>query len=77
MEATAMDKKNLAAILELPVEERIDIIDKIWDSIAKFPDQIRLTEAQKKELDLRDEEFERDPGKLFSLEEAKAIIRKT
>jgi len=71
-----MDHKNIAALLELPIEERIQLIDKIWESIAEFPERISLTEAQRKELDRRNQEFERDPGRLFTWEEVKAIIRK-
>jgi putative addiction module component (TIGR02574 family) len=37
----------------LSVAERIALVQEIWDSIAAAPDQLPLTEAQKKELDRR------------------------
>jgi len=52
---------NLSEILELPVEQRLKLVETIWDSIAEFPEAIPLTEAQKRELDRRLEELERNP----------------
>ena len=40
-------------ILNLSVAERIELIGDIWDSIAEVPEAIRLTDAQKAELDRR------------------------
>ena len=44
---------TLAEIAALSVDERIRLAEAIWDSIAEEPEQIRLTEAQKAELDKR------------------------
>ncbi len=71
-------KQNLVAdILELPVAERVRLVEAIWDSIAAAPEDLPLTEWQRKELDRRLAEFEADPATGSSLEEVFARIRRT
>ena len=50
-----------ADILRLTVSERIDLVEKIWDSIAEVPEAVVLTEPHKRELQRRFREFELDP----------------
>jgi putative addiction module component (TIGR02574 family) len=38
---------------ELPIEERIRLVEDLWDSIAADQKAIRLTDAQKEELERR------------------------
>ena len=38
---------------ELPIEERIRLVEDLWDSIAADQNAIRLTDAQKEELERR------------------------
>jgi len=40
-------------IRELPVSERIDLVEAIWDSIVEDQGRVELTDAQKAELDRR------------------------
>lgn len=40
-------------IRQLPVSDRLDLVEQIWDSIAEDQEQFQLTEAQKAELDRR------------------------
>ena len=42
-----------AKLQELPVEERIRIVEDLWDSIAADQKALRLTAEQKAELDRR------------------------
>lgn len=53
---------NLAEVLELPVPERVRLVEAIWDSIAAVPEALPLTEVQRKILDERLEEYRRDPN---------------
>jgi putative addiction module component (TIGR02574 family) len=46
---------------ELPVSERLQLVEELWDSIAVEPLSIRLREAQMEELDRRIERAERSP----------------
>ncbi len=53
---------NLTDVLELPVPERLRLVEAIWDSIAECPEQLTLSAAQKAELDRRLEAYREDPG---------------
>jgi len=48
-------------ILELPVDERIRIVELIWDSIAAVPEAVPVSDELKVEIDRRLAEFEADP----------------
>jgi len=53
---------------ELPVDERIKLVEELWDSIASDQQALRLTPEQKAELDLRLDAYEVDKntGRLAS-----------
>jgi len=53
---------SVAEILELPVAERIRLVETIWDSIAEVPEAVDLSEAQRAELDRRLAAYEHDPS---------------
>jgi putative addiction module component (TIGR02574 family) len=44
---------TLAEIVSLSIDERVRLVEAIWDSIAAEPGQPELTEAQKQELERR------------------------
>jgi putative addiction module component (TIGR02574 family) len=50
-----------ADILRLSVAERILLVEDIWDSIAESPDEVRLTPAQSRDLDVRLDDYHRNP----------------
>ena len=52
-----------AKLRELPVEERIKIVEDLWDSIAANQKVLRLTAEQKAELDRRLEAYEVDKNR--------------
>ena len=52
---------SLSELLQLPVEERLKLVEALWDSIAEFPEALELSAAQKQELDRRLADYERDP----------------
>jgi putative addiction module component (TIGR02574 family) len=67
---------TLNEITALSVEDRIFLVQAIWDSIAveqAYPD---LTEAQKYELDRRIESHDIDPDDVLTWEDVKASVRK-
>ena len=45
---------------ELPVEERIKLVEELWDSIASDQKALPLTDEQKAELDRRLDAYEAD-----------------
>ena len=61
---------------ELPVDERIKLVEELWDSIASDQKALSLTAEQKDELDRRLDAYEvdRNPGK--SATESIAEIRR-
>lgn len=71
-----MNQDLVAEILALPVEERVQLVDAIWDSIAAVPEALPLTQWQREELDRRLAEFEADPEAGSTLEEVFARIRR-
>ena len=55
-------KITRADILKLSVAERIELMGDLWDSLEGMAGELPLSEAEKKELDRRLEDYERDPG---------------
>jgi putative addiction module component (TIGR02574 family) len=47
-------------ISTLTVEQRLELLDEIWESLYETPQAIPLTEAQREELDRRIEEFDNE-----------------
>ena len=47
-------------ISTLTVEQRLELLDEIWESLYETPQAIPLTEAQRQELDRRLDEVDRD-----------------
>lgn len=61
-------------ILQLSVEERIRLVEAIWDSIAATPEEVDITEAQKEELDRRMEAYRQNPGRGVSWQQVQEDI---
>jgi putative addiction module component (TIGR02574 family) len=51
----------MTEILELPVDERIRLVELIWESIAAVPEAVPVSDELKIELDRRLAEFEANP----------------
>jgi putative addiction module component (TIGR02574 family) len=60
---------SLAEILQLSIDERIQLAQDIWDSVAAIPEAISLTDEQRIEFDRRLAEYEKDPGEGIAWEE--------
>lgn len=56
----------------LPVEERLILVEEIWDSIAADSAAARLTDAQRMELQKRIEEDDANPDDVTPWEQVKA-----
>ena len=66
---------TLNEIVALSIEDRISLVQAIWDSIAAeqvYPD---LTAAQKQELDRRINDYEGNPDKVLTWEEIKSSVK--
>jgi len=59
---------------ELPVAERLELVEDLWDSIAREPGELRLSAAQVGELDRRLERLEDSPDEGAEWDTLKARI---
>ena len=71
-----MKHELVAEILALPVQERVHLVEAIWDSISVVPEALPLTRWQREELDRRLAEFEADPEAGSTMEEVFTRIRR-
>lgn len=68
---------SISDVLTLSVAERILLVEEIWDSIARFPEALELTDAQQRELDARLDAYRRESAAGSSWEAAKARIARS
>jgi putative addiction module component (TIGR02574 family) len=57
---------------QLSIEDRLALVQEIWDSIATEAEQIPLTQAQRSELERRLAAHAADPTNVIPWEEVKA-----
>lgn len=71
-----MNTALLAQAIELPVKERIALVEAIWDSIAEDAgvDVVPLPDWQREELERRLADFEANPQEGCSWEELDARL---
>lgn len=69
-----MKNISIADILQLPVQERIRLVELIWDSVAAVPEAVDISPELKAELEARLAEFEKNPDAGFSWEQVKSRL---
>ncbi len=69
----AVSLKSLG-IERLGIEERLTLVEEIWDSIAADSTAVPLTHAQRDELDRKIADHEANPDDVVSWEEVKATL---
>jgi putative addiction module component (TIGR02574 family) len=67
---------TLDQIKTLDLNDLIQLVQAIWDSIADETDYPELTDADKQELDRRIAEHDADPDNVLTWEELKASIKR-
>lgn len=70
-----MNTISITDILELPVQERIRLVELIWDSVAAVPEAVEVSPELKAELELRMIEFERNPEVGYSWDQVKSRLK--
>lgn len=70
-----MTTVSVADILQLPVQERIHLVEMIWESIAACPQAIEVSPELRSELEARRAEFERNPEAGYSWEQVKSQMK--
>ncbi|ALF55887.1 imidazole glycerol phosphate synthase [Nostoc piscinale CENA21] len=67
---------TLNEIKTLTIEERIRLVQAIWDSIAAEQTYPDITEPQKQELERRINDYEANPDNVMTWDEIKASIKR-
>jgi putative addiction module component (TIGR02574 family) len=65
---------EFAHLFQLPIDERLQLVEDLWDSIAAESPTLDLTPAQCEELDRRNAELEAHPADGSTWEEVKARL---
>lgn len=71
----AAPKMKDLGIDRLSVDERIELVQEIWDSVAAEPEAMPLTESQKQEIDRRLAAHREDPDAVVPWDTVKARAR--
>ena len=71
-----MSDADIAEILKLPAEERLRLLEIIWQSLASDPSSLPLGDAHRAALDEALEDVERNPDDVISLDEVMANARR-
>ncbi len=67
-----MTDTDVAEILKLPVEERLRLVELIWESLAAHPSAVPLGDAHRAVIDERLADHERNPDDVVSRSEVLA-----
>lgn len=70
-----MNNISIADILELPVQERIRLVELIWDSVAAVPEAVVVSPALKAELEAPLAEFEANPESGYMWDQVKTRLK--
>lgn len=71
-----MNRELLTTAKALPLAERIELAEALWDSITQDGYEPPLTPAQEAEIDRRLEEHRRNPSSAVPWEHLKAELEK-
>lgn len=70
-----MKTLSITDILALPVQERIRLVELIWESVAAVPDTVDISPELKTELEARLRAFEANPEAGYSWEQVKSCLK--
>jgi len=71
-----MSDADIAEILKLPVEERLRLVEAIWDSIAAHPSAVPMADAHRAVIDERLADHDRNPDDVLTRDEVLAQARR-
>lgn len=69
-----MNALNLESVLQMPVDERLRIVEAIWDSVARESAHVGLEPWQAEELDRRLADYQANPEEGIPWNEVKQRI---
>ena len=65
---------EIEKVLKMPIEQKILLVEDMWDSIRPQSQRIPVLESHKIELDLRVKEYKNNPSALLSDQELKQAL---
>jgi putative addiction module component (TIGR02574 family) len=65
---------DIPEIARLTIPEKILLLEDLWDSIASEESSIPVPPSHREELDRRLTEYEKNPGKLLTLDDLRGRI---
>jgi len=71
-----MSNTDVAELLKLPAEERLRLVELIWESLAANPSDVPLSDAHRAVIDERIAEHERNPDDVLSRDEVLTRARR-
>ena len=66
---------NVGSIFDLSVEEKLQLVEDLWDDLGADPGSVPVHEWQKVELDARKERLASAPTSTLGWDEVKAQVR--
>ena len=69
-----MRVNEIPEIARLSVAEKILLLEDLWDSIASDESSVPVPQSHREELDRRLAQYEKDPGRLLTLDDLRARI---
>jgi putative addiction module component (TIGR02574 family) len=71
-----MKKLSASDIAQMPVDERIQLVEDIWDSIAELPEAVKVPDWHKEELEMRLDAYHANPSEGTPWSEVRGNILK-
>jgi putative addiction module component (TIGR02574 family) len=65
---------DIPEIARLTIPERILLLEDLWDSIASEESSIPVPQSHREELDRRLMEYEKNPGRLLTLDDLRGRL---
>ena len=69
-----MTVSEIENVLKLPVEQRILLVEDVWDSIRPQSQRVPVPESHKKELDCRFKKYQNDPSALLTDQQLREVL---
>jgi len=66
--------KDLSELLRLPVDQRLQLVEAIWDSLVEIPEAVPVSDDVREELDRRLAAYYEDPSSARPWREIKAEL---
>jgi len=70
-----MNTQLLEEVLQLPIDERLQLAENIWDSVENDQQKVTLTPEQRTELNRRIEYHKKNPSEMIPWETARERYR--